>query len=187
MKTSENINEIAAALSKAQGQMTGAIKGAANTFFKSKYSDLASIIEAISGPFKDNDLSFIQSPGISDGMVTVATRIMHNSGQWIEGEIQLPAGKPDAQGFGSSITYAKRYALQGMAGVPSVDDDGQAAVQFSKSSAMAEINRIMQARNKPIEPMLKWVGEELGAIYAELPAVPDKGIKLILGQLDGKR
>ena len=146
MKTSEQINDIAEALSKAQGMMSGAKKGSNNPFFKSKYSDLASVIEAISEPFADNGLSFIQSPGYAEGRVSVTTRIMHSSGQWIQGVIELPVSKNDAQGYGSAVTYAKRYGLQGMAGVPSVDDDGNHAVQ--RKEQPTPVKKMLEASNK---------------------------------------
>ena len=128
MNTSENISELAAALCKAQGQMVGAAKAADNPFFKSRYSDLASVMEAIRRPFADNGLSFIQAPSFADGRVSITTRIMHSSGQWMESTLDVPVSKLDAQAVGSAISYGKRYALQSMAGVPSIDDDGEAAV-----------------------------------------------------------
>ena len=131
MKTSDTIAEIAKALSIAQSQMTGAKKDSKNPFFKSDYSDLTSVMQAISAPFADNGLCFIQSPGFAEGLITVTTRIIHTSGEWLEGTTCLPPTKNDAQGFGSAITYGKRYSLQAMAGVPSVDDDGQAAVKHA--------------------------------------------------------
>ena len=129
MRTSEQIAALADALSKAQAAMTGAKKDKANPFFKSAYADLSAVMEAISGPFAAHGLSFTQSPGFIDGMIVVTTRIMHSSGEWIEGDCILPPTKADAQGYGSAITYAKRYGLQAMAGVPSVDDDGNDAVK----------------------------------------------------------
>ena len=129
MKTSEQINELATALSKAQAEITGAKKSSKNPFFKSSYSDLAAVCEAISTPFANHGLSYIQSPELSEQYIQVITRIMHSSGQWIEGAVSLPPTKNDAQGYGSAITYGRRYGLQAMAGVPSVDDDGQAAVE----------------------------------------------------------
>jgi hypothetical protein len=135
MKTSESIKEIACALSKAQGSMMGAKKGAANPFFKSKYSDLGMVIEAISQPFFENGLSFVQCPGFEENRITVTTRLMHDSGEWIESTLSLPPTKPDAQGVGSAVTYGKRYGLQAMAGVPSVDDDGQMAVKHKVTKA----------------------------------------------------
>lgn len=156
MKTSESIKEIATALSKAQGAMTGAKKDTANPFFKSNYADLSAVMEAISKPFADNGLSFVQSPGFDEGLVAVTTRIMHSSGEWIEGSTVLPPTKNDAQGYGSAITYAKRYGLQAMAGVPSVDDDGNAAVQHAEDRKPVRINRKQaQAYIKEFETMLE--------------------------------
>jgi len=133
MRTSESIKEIAAALSKAQGAMTGAKKGADNPFFKSKYADLAEVIKALSEPFAANGLSFIQSAGFVDGKISVTTRIMHSSGEWLESDpCELPPVKNDPQAYGSAISYAKRYSLQSFAGVPSIDDDGNEAVKQVK-------------------------------------------------------
>ena len=149
MKTSENINELATALSKAQSEMTGAVKSTKN-FFKSTCSDLASVCAAISKPFSDNGLSFIQSPEFSEQHIQVVTRIMHSSGQWIEGVVTLPPTKNDAQGYGSAITYGRRYGLQAMAGVPSVDDDGQDAVKHKTEKpakpVLIESNKDMWSR-----------------------------------------
>ena len=132
MKTSEQINEIATALSKAQKQMTGATKGANNPFLKSKYSDLSMVIDAISKPFADNELCFIQAVEMNETKVSVTTRIMHSSGQFFESVTELQPVKLDPQSVGSAATYAKRYGLQGLAGVPSVDDDGNSASKQSK-------------------------------------------------------
>ena len=132
MKTSEKIDEFACALNQAQGIMTGAKKGNTNPFLKNKYADLASVIHAISKPFADNGLSFIQAAEFNEGRVMVTTRILHESGQWIESVTELPPTKNDAQGYGSALTYAKRYGLQSLCGVPSEDDDGSGAVAHKK-------------------------------------------------------
>jgi len=130
MKQSDNINELANALNKAQNEMGGAIKSSVNPFYKSSYSDLSSVIKVIKQPFADNGLSFVQFPITSEGGkgVGVSTMIMHSSGQWVQGEYLLPMDKITAQGAGSAITYARRYALQAMAGIPTVDDDAEAAM-----------------------------------------------------------
>lgn len=158
MKTSEEIKDLALSLSKAQAEMTGAKKGASNKFFKSKYSDLAMVIEAISGPFANNELCFVQASEVKDSRISVITRIIHSSGQWVESETQLPPTKNDAQGYGSAITYAKRYGLQSLAGVPSVDDDGNMAVEHKAepiSSNAAEF--IKKAKESTTIEVLKQV------------------------------
>ena len=130
MKQSENITDLAVALCLAQAQMGGAIKDSNNPFFKSSYADLTSVIKVIKQPFADNGLSFVQFPITSEGGkgVGVSTMIMHSSGQWVQGEYLLPMDKITAQGAGSAITYARRYALQAMAGIPTVDDDAEGAM-----------------------------------------------------------
>jgi hypothetical protein len=152
MTTSEQIGELAAALAKAQGEMDGAKKGSVNPFFRSKFADLASVKDAVREPFALHGLSYVQFPrteyqGTPEVVETVAktsgekragvrvicivsvvTRLMHTSGQWIEGDpvsAMLPNGDPQA--VGSAITYLRRYALQAVAGVASEDDDGEAA------------------------------------------------------------
>jgi len=193
MNTSEGIAKLAEALSKAQAQMTGAKKANNNPFFKSKYSDLSDVIEALSEPFADNGLSFIQSPGFSDTRITVTTRIMHSSGEWIEGECSLPPTKNDAQGYGSAITYAKRYGLQAMAGVPSVDDDGNEAVKKSapkkrvnKKQVQAYVSAFVAAIDTEDALAMQQMGEELentpehSEVWKALDSEQQKAIKTIL-------
>lgn len=128
MLKSDTINELAAALAKAQKVMGVAKKDSENPFFKSKYSDLASVVDAIKNPLADNGLSYVQATDIDEhGGVIVETTLMHSSGQWIESRLRMTPTKPDPQGIGSCITYARRYGLQALVGVPSDDDDGNAA------------------------------------------------------------
>ena len=128
MNSSSEINELASALCKAQAQMGGAVKDSANPFFKSNYADLTSIIKAIKQPFSDNGLSYTQFPINDESCVGVVTMLMHTSGQWLQQEYVLPMTKRDPQAAGSAITYARRYALQSMAGIPTADDDAEAAM-----------------------------------------------------------
>ena len=127
MDKSDSIKNIAIAMCKAQGEMGGAVKGANNPFFKSKYADLGEVIKVVKEPFANNGLSFIQFP-INDGdKIGVETILMHDSGEWLSGSFTVKASKQDAQGAGSVITYCKRYGLQAVAGIPSEDDDGNSA------------------------------------------------------------
>lgn len=129
MNKSDSIAALAASLAKAQGQMKGAVKDSANPFFKSKYADLASVVEAIRAAFSANGLSYIQTVEPSDkDEVVVETTLMHASGEWIScGMLALPVSKADAQGYGSALTYARRYSLSAAVGVAPEDDDGNAA------------------------------------------------------------
>ena len=140
MQKSESIKEIATALAKAQGEMKGAAKDADNPFFKSKYADLASVVEAIRLPFSKNGLSYVQSIEPSEGdEVRVETTLFHSSGEWIAGGVlALPVSKFDAQGYGSALTYARRYSLSAVAGVAPEDDDGNAAASAAPKPASAK-------------------------------------------------
>ena len=122
MKKSPVIDELAIALCKAQSEMGGAVKDAKNPFFKSSYADLTSVIKAIKEPFANNGLSYVQFPITSEGGrgIGVKTILMHTSGQFLSEEFYLPTVKQDPQSGGSCITYARRYALQAMAGILSL-------------------------------------------------------------------
>jgi len=124
---SEQINELAAALSKAQASITGALKDSANPFFKSKYADLASCWDACRKQLTDNGLSVIQTTDIVADTVVVRTMLAHSSGQWISGILPVKAKDDGPQAQGSGITYARRYALAAMVGLAQIDDDAEAA------------------------------------------------------------
>jgi len=128
MERSESIAALAAALAKAQGIIHGAIKDTNNTFFKAKYADLASVKEAIQIPLSSNSLSYVQVIHNPDHGVGVETILMHSSGEWLSGGVVfVPVSKDDAQGYGSALTYARRYSLSAITGVAAEDDDGNAA------------------------------------------------------------
>jgi len=131
MKTSETISEIAKALVKMQGSMTPAKKGSINPFFKSSYADLVSIWAAIRDPLMEHGLCVVQNAQTLDEGVSVSTRIIHTSGEFMEfGPLVMPVSKKDAQAVGSAISYAKRYSLGAALGiVAEKDDDGNKAVK----------------------------------------------------------
>jgi hypothetical protein len=121
---------ISKALVKAQAAMSHAAKDAKNPHFKSAYSSLASVIDAVRPALSSNGLAFVQKLHTADGGVSVETVLIHESGQELScGTLFIPATKQDAQGYGSAISYAKRYSLQAALGIASEDDDGQAAVK----------------------------------------------------------
>lgn len=127
LTTSEQINELATALAKAQGEMGGAVKDAANPFFKSKYADLASVWDACRGSLSKHGLAVIQSPSADGVRVSVDTLLTHASGQWMRGTVSVSAKEDSPQAVGSCITYLRRYALQSFVGVAPEDDDAEAA------------------------------------------------------------
>lgn len=131
---SETIAALAAALAKAQAVMNGAKKDSQNPHFKSKYADLESVWEAAREPLSSHGLSVVQIPGqVSGSTLKVETMLLHESGEYISGVLEIPITKQDAQGIGSAITYARRYALAAFVGIAPEDDDGEGAVGRGKT------------------------------------------------------
>ena len=131
---SESIAALAAALSKAQADITGALKDSSNPFFKSKYADLASCWDACRKQLAANGLCVIQTTGMTDAGLVLVTTLAHSSGEWILGHLPIVTKDNGPQAQGSGITYARRYALAAIVGLAQIDDDAEAA----------------QARNKPV-------------------------------------
>lgn len=131
MNKSEQINELATALSKAQGELENASKSSSNQHFRSKYADLAEILNTIRPVFSLHGLAVTQCPSFEGGVASVETVLMHSSGQWISSVISAPCSKQDAQGVGSAITYCRRYALAAVAGIAQEDDDANSAVGYA--------------------------------------------------------
>ena len=127
MTTSEAIDAIATALAKAQGEMGGAKKDAANPFFKSKYADLASVRDACIGALSKHGIAVVQSPSAEGATVSVVTLLVHSSGQWMRGVASCTAKDDSPQSVGSATTYLRRYALQSFAFIAPEDDDAEAA------------------------------------------------------------
>jgi ERF superfamily len=144
MNKSDSIAALAMALSKAQGQMGGAKKEVSNTFFKSKYADLASVWEAARLPLTNNGLAVIQLPGRDAQGHFVETVLTHSSGEWVSGIFYVTPLKDDPQGIMSATTYARRGALASILGIAPEDDDGEGAM-----------GRPAQAVNRPASKPVK--------------------------------
>jgi hypothetical protein len=147
MNKSDSIKALAIAMNKAQAEMGGATKGKENPFFKQKYADLGSVVQAVKEPFANNGLSYVQFPIEDGGRIGIETILMHESGEWLSNSFTVQLGKQDAQGAGSAITYCRRYSLQSIAGIPSEDDDG--------NSASPEVRR--QKQEKPSDIDSQWI------------------------------
>jgi hypothetical protein len=126
-----SINELAAALAKAQGEIIPALKDATNPDFKSRYATLPAIREAMRKAFADHGLSVIQRPYIFDGKLVLATILLHESGQSMDcGELSAVVDLTNPQQMGSAITYFRRYALAAISQtVSDEDDDANAATR----------------------------------------------------------
>ena len=122
---SPQLDQLAAALAKAQSEMEGAKKESTNPFFKSSYADLHAVIKSSFPYLSKNGLSVSQGNEVIKGAVCVTTTLMHASGQWMRSKIKLPLAKVDAQGVGAAVTYGRRYGLSAMVGIAQYDDDAQ--------------------------------------------------------------
>jgi len=122
------MKNICSALVRAQRGFAPALKTSTNPHFRSKYVDLAGCIEAVVDALNAAGIALIQRTSEDSTGVTVETVFVHESGEMMEcGKLHVPASKQDAQGYGSALTYARRYSLMAAAGIAPEDDDGNAA------------------------------------------------------------
>jgi hypothetical protein len=121
------IGQLAAALAAAQGEITPALKTSTNPHFKSKFADLTEVWEACRAALSKHKIAVMHCPQFDSSGAWLETTMAHESGEWIMSRFPLLNNKGDMQGFGSSISYAKRYSLSAMVGVTSEDDDANAA------------------------------------------------------------
>jgi len=134
MQMSAEIDKLAAAMSYAQPKIEGAVKDKVNPHFRTKYADLGAVVDAIKPALAQHGLSFVQVCHDAESAAKVETIILHSSGQWMSaGAVSVPVSKQDAQGFGSALTYARRYSLSAAFGVAPEDDDGNAAANAKPS------------------------------------------------------
>lgn len=139
MSQSEQIDLLAAALVQFQASAPDIRKNSVNPHFKNRYADLASIIDACRKPLVDAGLTIVQLPDGDD----LVTRVIHKSGQWLASRTALKFSKADAQGYGSALTYARRYALSAMLNLAADDDDGQAASRPRPKVTQNDVERVM--------------------------------------------
>jgi hypothetical protein len=159
-----NMKNIATALVKAQKAFGPALKSSTNPHFKSRYADLAACVEAVIDALNDNGIALVQhSHECADGII-IETIFIHESGEMISGgKLHVPATKQDAQGYGSAMTYARRYSLQAACGIAPEDDDGNKASRPAKpisTRTKAEIEAQITATTS---------SEQLTAVWKALP------------------
>jgi hypothetical protein len=136
------MQQIATALVKAQRDFAPALKTSTNPHFRSRYADLAACVEAVIDALNANGIAMIQRTHDSDNGVAVETLFVHESGETITGGIlHVPAAKHDPQGYGSALTYARRYSLMAACGIAPEDDDANMA-QRTPVNAQSRIGRV---------------------------------------------
>ena len=159
METSQTISKIAVALLASQKEMSNAIKGSKNPFFKSTYADLNSVREACLPALNNNGISIIQPTIFKDGKNFINTILIHESGEFISGLTEIVYSKQnDAQSQGSGITYARRYGIQSICNIGVEDDDG---------------NNASNNKTTNEEPILPWLNEQDPNFEAIKQAIKD--------------
>ena len=124
------MKEISAALVKAQKEFGPALKTSSNPHFRSRYADLSACVEAVVDGLNNNGIFLMQPTHLCEDGVIVETLFIHESGEQMSaGKLHVPAAKQDPQGYGSALTYARRYALMAACGIAPEDDDGNAATK----------------------------------------------------------
>ena len=175
MQQSADVKELVAALHKAQGQIGVAVFDSENPHFKSQFASLNAVVAVLSGPFQAHGLSFTQCAEDLGERVVLTTTLFHISGQFIQSSMPLLLVKNDMQGLGSAITYAKRYALQALAGVVSdEDDDGNKAASFTMTKEKAPPQAASKKEIKNHAPQAKDFKIPDGKFKGQMFSVVDK-------------
>lgn len=148
------VNELAAALARAQGAFSNPAKDRDNPYFGSRYTTLGAVIEATRGPLADNGLSLTQTIGAGAGgerSPLLRTRLLHSSGQWIASEVPLFAAGKGSQAFGSELTYMRRYAVCALLNIAPAegDDDGNAAQAATGGAGDASSPSAQRGERRP--------------------------------------
>lgn len=153
------MKEIASALVKAQKEFGPALKSSTNPAFRSRYADLSACVEAVIDALNNNDIFMMQPTHECDNGVIVETIFIHSSGEQISsGKLHVPATKHDAQGYGSALTYARRYSLMTACGIAPEDDDGNSASKPKAAPAKPVAQAAAPAKASP--PPAKIEGKE---------------------------
>ncbi len=148
MLKSESIAALAKAIALSQLHVGNALKSSTNPHFKSKYADLAEILNTVRPVFSANGIAIVQTPTFESGVASVETMLCHESGEFISSVCSSPVSKQDAQGIGSAITYLRRYSLAAMCGIAQEDDDGQHAVQEPQTQRQAPSRKLSNAERE---------------------------------------
>ena len=133
--------KIASAFVKAQKAFGPALKSSTNPHFRSRYADLSACVEAVIDALNANGIALMQKTYECKDGVMVETLFIHESGEVIEGGLlHVPASKQDAQGYGSALTYARRFSLLAASGLAPEDDDGNAASRRPEAKPTSKVD-----------------------------------------------
>jgi hypothetical protein len=138
---SESLTKLLPALFKAQGELEHAKKTSDNPHFKSKYADLATVLDTAKPALQNHELLVTHAREVVEMQEYLVTTLFHTSGEFIQSRTLLQPVKRDPQGYGSAITYARRYDLSALLGLAQDDDDGNGASQPKTETAAARNKR----------------------------------------------
>lgn len=173
---SQQLGDIYTALAKSQCEFEAATKNAANPHLKTKYANLQSYLDEARPVLAKHGIAIVQTARTEklDAVLYAGVRtvLVHSSGQSIDcGELMLPVATPNAQGIGSSLTYARRYALASCLALSADDDDGHAASTKAKPKAAVESDASLVGT---LESSVDWAGE-LKSLKGRLTGAKTKG------------
>ena len=185
------MKNICSALVRAQRGFAPALKTSTNPHFRSKYVDLAGCIEAVVDALNGAGIALIQRTSEDNTGVTVETVFIHESGEMMEcGKLHVPAAKQDPQGYGSALTYARRYSLMAACGIAPEDDDGNAASKVKVSATKTDLvppNRMAVVADVAAAIDERMSANDLIGAFEEYLGVTDVEEKTALwGMLDSK-
>lgn len=176
------MKEIAQALVKAQRAFGPALKTSSNPHFKSRYADLAACVEAVMDGLNANGIALVQQTHECEAGVIVETVFVHESGETFSaGKLHVPAVKHDAQGYGSALTYARRYSLMAACGIAPEDDDGNAASR----KAPAQPDGYAEYEQATLPAMRDAAMQGEAALAAAFQALPKSAHKAVFWQAQG--
>lgn len=185
MQTSPTTAELSKALSAAQGEIDDPSKDRENPHFRSSYATLAAVLAVVRPAFARHGLSVVQGASTTTDGVSVSTRILHQSGEWIEETLSAPPAKRDPQGIGSAVTYLRRYGLMSMAGVAAAedDDDGEAAQGRGGKGGGQQQRRQEEGRVQRQEVQREEPKREERPAQTDAPKTPAEQVAWLLGEL----
>ena len=176
------MKQIASAFVKAKREFGPALKQSLNPHLKNKYADLGACLEAVDDALLNNNIALFQETFEDASGVTVETVLLHESGESIRfGKLRVPAVKQDAQGYGSALTYARRYSLITACGIAPEDDDGNAAAKKPEQTKpvlcnMHQVTEMAALSNEvraDLPALFEWLSKKSGRAintFAEITA-----------------
>jgi hypothetical protein len=195
---------ISAAFVAAKRQFGPALKDRTNPAFRSKYADLGACLEAVEDALLANGIALYQETFDDATGATVETVLLHESGEALRcGKLHVPASKQDPQGYGSALTYARRYSLMAACGIAPEDDDGNAASKPTKQTpapqaAVApqatltreqqeEIAALVSATDSDLIALMQWISKGAGKKCNTLAEVPADAYAPVIKRLNEKK